>query len=132
MKKLLVLILLAGLVSCEKKEIQSIDCEVFIFGLNAKDESIVKEEIAKLMVDLNPRPTPEDAIGHSGNFQTLISRLNSDCDACTASLVCYACIYTHPAQSEVLIEFISGGSKKEATLLIHTPENDILRFAGIQ
>ena len=132
MKKLLVFVLLAGLVSCEKKDIESIDCEMFISGLNARDESIVKKEIEKLLVDLSPHPTEEDVIGHSGNLQTFISRLNSGCDDYSASLQCYACIYTHPAQSEVLIEFSSGASKQGAKILIHTPENDILRFAGIQ
>ena len=131
MKKLLVLILLAGLVSCEKKDIENIDCEIFISALSAKYETAIKEEIEKLMVDLNPIPTDEDAIGHSGNIQTLIGRLNSDCDNYTASLLCYACIYTHPAQSEILIEFFYGGSKQEISILIHTPENDILRFAGV-
>ncbi len=132
MKKLLVLVLLAGLVSCEKQKIEPIDCEAFISGLIALDENTVKTEIEKLTVDLKPQASAEDVIGHAGNLQTLIDRLNSGCDDYTASILCYACIYTYPAQSEVLIEFFSGGSKKQVTINIHTPENDILRFAGAQ
>jgi hypothetical protein len=131
MKKLLTLLLLVGFISCEKQEIESIDCEVFIAGLATLDEGMVKSEVEKLTVDLNPHPSDEDLLGHSGNLQTLIDRLNDGCEDYTASLLCYACIYTYPAQSEILIEFFVNGNKQEVVIAIHTPENDILRFAGI-
>lgn len=131
MKKLLTLLLFIGILSCEKQEIESIDCENFIYGLSTLNENIVKTEIEKLTVDLNPHPTDEDLLGHSGNLETLIDRLNSGCEEYTASLLCYACIYTYPAQSEILIEFFAGSNKQTVTIDIHTPENDILRFAGI-
>lgn len=131
MKKLLALLLLAGLLSCEKQDIESIDCESFISGLELRDENIVKSEIEKLTVDLSPHPTDEDLLGHSGNLQILIDRLNSGCDGYSVSLACYACIETFPAQSEILVEFFAGGSRQSVTIDIHTPENDILRFAGI-
>jgi hypothetical protein len=131
MKRLIPLILLAILISCEKQEIESIDCEVFISGLGLLDENIVKTEIEKLTVDLTPHPAGEDALGHSGNLQILVDRLNEGCSAFTASLLCYACIYTYPAQSELRISFYLNGNKEEVIIDIHTPENDILRFAGI-
>lgn len=131
MKKLLTLLLFIGILSCEKQEIESIDCENFISGLSTLDENIVKTEIEKLTVDLNPHPTDEDLLGHSGNLEILIERLNSGCDEYTASLLCYACIYTYPAQSEILVEFFIGGNQQTVTIDIHTPQNDILRFAGI-
>jgi hypothetical protein len=131
MRKLLALFLLAGLLSCEKQDIESIDCEAFVAGLNTLDENIVKPEIEKLTADLSPHPTDEDLLGHSGNMQTLIDRLNSGCDDYSVSLVCYACIETYPVQSEILVEFFIGGSKQTVSIDIHTPENDILRFAGI-
>jgi hypothetical protein len=131
MKKLLTLLLLAVLISCEKQDIENIDCEAFISALNTMDENILKSEIEKLTIDLSPHPSDEDIIGHSINLQTLIDRLNSGCDAYTASLLCYACIETYPVQSEILLEFYFGGGKQTVAIDIHTPENDILRFAGI-
>jgi hypothetical protein len=131
MKKLLTLLLLTGLLSCEKQDIESLDCDLFITGLNTMDENILKSEIEKLTVDLSPHPSDEDRIGHSGNLQTLIDRLNAGCDGYSVSLICYACIETYPAQSEILVDFFVGGSKQTITIDIHTPENDILRFAGI-
>lgn len=131
MKKLFAFILLIGFISCEKQEIESIDCDVFITGLSTMNESIIKSEIEKLTVDLKPHPSDEDILGHSGNLQTLIDRLNDGCDTYTASLICYACIETYPAQSEILIEFYMNSRKYDVTIDIHTPENDILRFAGI-
>jgi hypothetical protein len=132
MKKLLVLLLFVGIVSCEKKEIESINCDIFMDGLSSLNETIVKAEIEKLTVDLSPLPSSEDILGHSGNLQTLIDRLNSGCETYTASMLCYACAYTYPAQSKILIEFFVGGNKQSVTIDIHTPENDILRFAGIE
>ena len=131
MKKLLTLLFLIGFISCEKQEIESIDCEVFINGLNIMDESIVKSEIEKLTADLQPHPSDEDMLGHSGNLQMLIDRLNNGCDGYAASLLCYACKEGYPVQSEILIELITGGNGQEVTINIHTPENDILRFAGM-
>lgn len=131
MKKLIAILLLAGLFSCEKQEIESVDCEIFIAGLSAMDENIVKTEIEKLTVDLNPHPAGEDVLGHSGNLQTLVDRLNSGCNDFTASLICYACIYTYPAQSQIALEYHKDGNLQLVTINIHTPENDILRFAGI-
>ena len=107
------------------------DCESFINGLITMDENLVKSEIEKLTVDLYPHPAEEDLIGHAGNIQTLIDRINAGCDDITASLICYACIYTYPAQSEILIEYFDQGHRKEVIIDVHTPENDILRFAGL-
>ena len=132
MRKLLVLLLFIGLISCEKQKIENTDCEVFLFGLSTLDESTLKSEVEKLTADLNPHPTDEDLLGHSGNLLTLVDRLNEQCEGFTASLLCYACRYSYPAQSEILIAFAVDGIQQEVTISIHTPENDILRFAGVQ
>lgn len=128
MRKLVLLIIFIVFISCEKDKVQSIDCDNFYVGVTTLNENMVKAEIEKLTVDLEPTITTEDAIGHIGNIQILVERLNNNCDNYTAKKGCYACIFTFPAQSELLIEFISGG---RYIIDLHTPENDILRFAGV-
>ena len=128
MKKIGLFIFLLVFAACDKEKVEDINCENFYEGCTTLNESIVKNEIEKLTVDLDPVPSPEDMLGHLANLNTLIDRLNNNCDNYEASQLCYACIETYPLQSEILIEFFSG---EHVIIDIHTPEKDILRFAGV-
>lgn len=123
----LIIILVVVLVSCNKEEVQDIDCEKFYTASLTVDEKTLKDEIEKLTVDLSPAPIPEDPLGQMSNLKVLVDRLNENCDNYTASINCYACIETFPAQSEILLEFTDGHN---IIIDLHTSEKDILRFAG--
>ena len=74
------------------------------------DTSIVVPEINKLVTDLEPVPTDNDPYGHEENIDTLVERLNAQCDSLSAELSCYACIETNPPQTEILLTTDSSGT----------------------
>ena len=83
--------------SKEKEPICHDDICEYIYNEN---DSLIQEEIARLTLDLLPKPSDYDKWGHSENLDILIERLNQYY-CITATKVCYACIYTLPPQSEV-------------------------------
>jgi hypothetical protein len=94
------------------------------------NNDIINTEITKLVVDLNPAPTNTDDIGHLINLEILLNRIIK-CDAVSAELICYACIKTYPAQSEILVTSDSMGFFVQRIIDIRTPEDGKLAFAGI-
>ena len=96
--KLIIMITLFGLIGCEKQEINNPEdiCE-YIYNEN---NSLIQEEIARLTLDLLPKPSDDDKWGQSENLDILVERLNKY-NCIVATKVCYACIYTLPPQSEV-------------------------------
>ena len=132
MKKAGYILIVAALVlTCNKEKLESPDCEKLLSGLAELNENLVKNEVEKLTVDLHPQPSAEDQIGHIVNIQTLAERIGSNCNQLTTSVTCYACIYTYPPQSEILVEFEYDGSMKNIVIDIVTSDNDILRFGGL-
>ncbi|MGD2033461.1 MAG: hypothetical protein PVF73_00280 [Bacteroidales bacterium] len=131
MRKIFVYTLLLLLLACEKEKVGVLDCNSFREGLLQENNETVRSEIEKLTPDLQPFPTPEDAIGHMTNVQTLTERINSNCGDFTASVLCYACIETYPPLSLIEIEFVSDGEPVSVTISIVTSENDVLRFGGL-
>jgi hypothetical protein len=119
------------LAACKGEIVQNPDCEKMIMGIIDNDDLIVKTEIEKQTSDLFANPTAEDELGHADNLNTLVERLNSKCSNILTSLECYACIYTYPPISEIKLEFESGGEIQTAIIDILTPEDDILRYAGM-
>lgn len=128
-------LLIGGLVlilaSCGKEAIIDTDCDNLISGMAGHDELIVKTEIGKLTSDLVPLPLADDSLGHNANLNELVSRLNNKCSDVVASVVCYACIYTYPVISEIKVEYTFNGNPNSCIIDIMTPENDILRYAGM-
>ena len=117
--------------ACEKEEVGVLDCTNFKTAIINENESLIKSEIEKLTPDLHPVPIPEDNIGHMVNLNTLVDRINSNCDDITAEIRCYACLKTYPPGSEVSIEFVSDNTSISKVIIIVTSENDILRYGGI-
>lgn len=109
---LLFIVIIVPSISCERK-VESLhydpNCNNLISGIINTDNTIVNSEIEKLTNDLSPRPTDEDPLGHSGNFEILISRLTG-CSKIVAELTCYGCIKTMPPLSEILIKADSSGT----------------------
>lgn len=120
-------------ISCEQKDKSDdalINCENLKSGIINTDNTIIKTEISKLTTDLSPKPTVNDAWGHSANFTTLITRLNA-CSQITAVSVCYACIKTLPPISEILVKTDSAGVQIQRYLDFKTSEQSNLEIIAI-
>lgn len=132
-----ILFLSACISSCDKvddesdNDLENLDCDNLKTGIINMDSDIVKYEINKLLIDLEPVKTDTDPIGHKENLNILIERLNTKCDNMTAEFICYACIYTNPPQSEILVTTDSVGTSINRVLDILTPDDDILYFLRI-
>lgn len=108
--RLVVIITVSVIMSCEKRNDFDINCKSLKKGILNNDESAIKSEISLLIKDLKPEPTTDDEWGHLNNFELLIDRINQ-CGEISAELFCYCCIKTYPPQSEILITTCSNGQK---------------------
>jgi hypothetical protein len=130
--KQIVVLLILMTVSCKQKDDFTkfgLDCDLLKNGIINLDNSILRTEIAKLTLDLTPKPVPNDDLGHVVNFDSLISRINS-CSKIHADIFCYGCIKTLPRQSEILIKTDSSGILVQRIIDITTSEKLNLEFAG--
>ena len=126
-------LLLAGFASCDKdveKKATSIDCNKLKSALIIYDNEVISREISKITAKLNPISLSTDLIGHRSNFDIFLDNLN-DCGELKAELLCYACIKTYPAQTEILITVDSVGNKVKRTIDILTPKDTCLSYKGI-
>lgn len=120
-------------ISCERK-VESLhydpNCNNLISGIINTDNTIVNSEIDKLTNGLSPKPTADDPLGHSANFETLLSRLN-DCEQIQAELTCYGCIKTLPPISEILVKTDSSGIMIQRFIDFEANEQSNLKPIGI-
>jgi len=122
--------------SCDKTvdpdgNFEKVNCDSLNAGIINTDSRIVKSEVNKLVTDLKPKVTANDRFGHKENLSILINRLNMQCTSITAELICYACIYTNPPQSEILVSTDSIGVTIKRIIDISTPEDAILSCVRI-
>lgn len=99
------------------------DCASLRTGIIEMDPDIVIPEINKLVTDLEPASTDNDQLGHKENIDILVERLNTQCDSISAELLCYACIYTNPPQSEIILTTDSSGTMVTRIVDILTPNH---------
>lgn len=117
--------------SCKKNtELNNSECSILKNALLSYDKNPLKEEFSRLTKDLNPVSTTNDNIGHKENFNTLIHRIN-DCKALSSELLCYACIQTLPAQTEIKITIDSSGISVIRILDFSTPDDSNIEFKRI-
>ena len=118
--------------SCDKENspILDLNCRNLKNGIINSDEDAVGKEISKLTKDLDPKSTIDDETGHSANFDILIDRINL-CEDVYAQLLCYCCILTYPAQSEILIKTYSKEKEIQKIIDIRTPKDGILVYRTI-
>ena len=132
---LIISVLLCICLSSCKKILDSnyyqIDSENLRNGIVTFNSEIVCTEITKLLLDLKANPSADDKFGQAENLNKLIDRINTNCDNVTAELICYACIYTLPPQSELKLSTDSSGVEVARVLDIFTPEDDILSCVRI-
>jgi len=125
-KLVLAFISILLLSSCQRDNLSGF-CEAIIF----EDSSYIREEINDILDDLSPLPDSFDSLGHEENLFYLIDQLNAENDCLVASVICYACIYTLPAQSEILIEVFDQGAVYAWVIDIATPIDDYMYFTGM-
>ena len=131
---LVVLLLFSHLSSCKKildSNYYQIDSKNLQNGIINNNSEIVCTEITKLLLDLKAKPSKEDKFGQEDNMNSLIYRINTNCDKVTAELICYACIKTLPPQSELKLSTDSSGVEVAIVLDILTPDDDILSCVRI-
>ena len=124
-----VILLCFSLTACKKvfdTDLLNLNCINLQNGLINSDSEMVCEEISKLLYDLPPDNNSDDKFGHRENFNTLIERINSNCDNVSAELACYTCIETYPRQSELILSTDSSGVEISRILDVSTPEDDFL------
>lgn len=130
--KYLILVVLVLLVSCDNSsKPDSLNCQSLAQGIAIQDSELVKSEINKLTTDLEPKITNNDKFEHEENLSTLVNRINSQCQIISAELGCYACIFTNPPQSEILVTTDSAGISVTRIIDILTPADQNLSFIGI-
>ena len=106
----IILLLLLGLVGCDKDESMEIGNEEFCLHLNSEDMDktipIINEFLTGLQKSLNDEE----------KLQVLTKWLKSHPCIIDAVILCESCIYTFPAMSEIMISFIENGITKDLIL----------------
>lgn len=131
---LVVLFLFSHLSSCKRildSNYYQVDSKNLQNGMINFNSEIVCTEITKLLLDLKAKPSKEDKFGQEENMNSLIYRINTNCDKVTAELICYACIETLPPQSELKLLTDSSGVEVARVLDVLTPDDDILSCVRI-
>ena len=128
-----VIAVLMVICSCNKSDQESnIDCSLLLDGLIHINSQQVGTEINKLTKEVFPLPTSSDIIGHEKSFEILIQSINAKCAIVEARLLCYACIYTLPARSEVEFLVDSLGEKVRRVARLSTPQDETLDFLSVR
>ncbi|KAA5536951.1 hypothetical protein F0919_04565 [Taibaiella lutea] len=138
MKKILTILSIGILfAACSKKKNPVTDpaavfnCQNFKTGITTDMSDMVGTEVNKLCLDLMPAASsPSDEYGQSQNINILVQRLSEKCDV-TATLVCYACIETLPAQSEIRISINQNGTVYNRILDITVTQQNMLIYNGM-
>lgn len=128
---LFLLLIAVSFMACEKTNIEddqlALSAEDLCQAIVEMDDEKLAIELEIFLADLTPTPTATDEIGHELNINVLVGRL--DKLAClSANLICYACIYTLPAISEIRVMHTDGDVITARTMDIVTPDDELLRF----
>jgi len=101
--------------SCKKEAVRTTYCDNLINGLIAEDVKIVSNVLRNELTFYSRE-----------NLNKLAATVSKKCNI-TASQVCFDCIYTMPAQSELRIAFNQAGTSIEKTIDIsHTSANKMI------
>ncbi|MBK9981891.1 MAG: hypothetical protein IPP15_05615 [Saprospiraceae bacterium] len=130
MKNLIPVICGLFLVSFACKESASTLCESLQDNLIGIDVQSVKDQLDPWLADLNPSPIEDDPTGHHNNLVSFVGRLNDVCNL-DASMDCYVCIKTLPAQTEVIVRIHSLGGIVQRVIDISTPASSIMTVVNV-
>jgi hypothetical protein len=93
-----------------------------------RDSEVLTVQINYLLNDLEPESSTTDGLGHGDNLEILIDRMTTQCDSIEAEILCYACIKTLPAQSEIAVHIDSAGTYLSRTIDILTPDDGAMTY----
>jgi len=116
-------------VSCVKEKSEpKINCSLLLAAFQENDNMRIKSEIDAYLSDLIPEPSSSEIEGHKENTIHLVSELNK-CPDIEAELICYACLYSYPSQSVILVSFNRNG--KKIVELMNIKNSEKMEFVGI-
>ena len=104
--------------------------EKIVNALLAYDKKTLADELEGLTTDLTSNPISGDELGHNQNMLTLSSRLNNIIGI-ESQVLCYACVETLPALSEILIKVDSTGKVVNRVVDICTSADSALSFMDL-
>lgn len=119
----ILLLVACDLIMPDAEERSPFDCGQCVAGLHDLDSEMVADALAGLLDDLTPNATSHDPLGHRQNLELVVDRISQECPGVEAELLCYACIYTNPPQSELLVTMDSIDTQVTRILDIATPDD---------
>lgn len=117
-------------IACDDNEVSTTQCEDLKQGIINDTDDLVRSAIDNWCSDLMPNSTLDDEIGHQENLNTLVQRIENECDV-MASISCYACMESYPPQSAIVITFIQDNVTYSKNINISTPYEDVLSFVAM-
>ncbi|MCG8332618.1 MAG: hypothetical protein MI974_33345 [Chitinophagales bacterium] len=106
----------------------SISCYSILDGFLNNDQEQISAEINAFCNELPNNTSQEDRLGHRDNTLLLVEALNQ-CPSINAELLCYACLKSKPAKSQITITI--GTTGRERGILLYVPENTVMEVSSI-
>ena len=123
-----ILITITTVCCVKEKSEPKINCSLLLAAFQENDNMRIKSEIDAYLSDLIPEPSSSEIEGHKENTIHLVSELNK-CPDIEAELICYACLYSYPSQSVILVSFNRNG--KKIVELMNIKNSEKMEFVGI-
>ena len=108
---------------CRKDEMQPANCDKLQQSILAGNPNEVETEINRICGSLTNSTDSRESL------EALADKISSQCKV-SAVTICYNCIYTLPAQSEIKISVSGAGTQKDKIIDI-TRSGDKFVFAGM-
>ena len=105
--------------SCKKETLKPSDCDALKRDLIAKDVHGVIDVLGNLLI-----------IHSRENLDKLAVTVSEQCNI-TASKLCFNCIYTEPAQSEIKFSFSHSGTTVERVIDISYNKENKMKIVGV-
>jgi hypothetical protein len=100
------------------------NCSTLKEGMTGNDVARVKLSISRFIAAL---PSKKHT---SENLTALTQKLEAGCSV-TVEAICFSCIYTLPAQSEITVSFSSGGTTVRKVIDISETDEKEMRFVNM-
>lgn len=114
-----ILIMTLLLSACKKEGDDGFDCSRFRQGVVANDKDKVAASLGGLLTSYSRE-----------NLNQLAGAVSSRCGI-NATVLCFDCVYTLPAQSELKISFTEGGTTIDKVLDISYSSGNKMRIVGM-
>ncbi|MFN4312910.1 MAG: hypothetical protein ACK4E0_01360 [Chitinophagaceae bacterium] len=119
--------LLLAACSRDESDVNGFSCAELQAAVVSNDLAMMKRVVEPLMASLS-RPS---SFAHGQNQLETVAAFLNECASTEASLLCFECIYTLPAQSEILIKVQTGSGSLSKVVDISRDKNGVLRVVNI-